>query len=113
MKEITERAFAEEVLDCELPVYACFTASWCTTCYPVCQSASELVEEYRGRIKFVRLDMETSPGLVEKYSITAVPTVIVFYRGRPVHRIISYVEKPDIRDMLDAVASGGYDPVRE
>jgi len=41
MKEITERDFDKEVLECELPVFACFTTEWCHSCYPTCLFADQ------------------------------------------------------------------------
>ena len=58
MKEIAVKDFDEEVLGCELLVFACFTAHWCHTCYPTCLFADQLVETYDGRVKFVMVDIE-------------------------------------------------------
>jgi thioredoxin-like negative regulator of GroEL len=48
MIEVTDRNFDKEVPECELPVFACFTAQWCHTCYPTRLFVDELVKEYEG-----------------------------------------------------------------
>jgi thioredoxin 1 len=105
MIAITERDFDKEVLECELPVFACFTARWCHTCYPTCLFADELVKEYEGSVKFVRVDTEGSPGVSARYRIMVVPTILLFKDSQPVEKLLGFQDQSSLKRLLgDAVA---------
>jgi len=106
MIEIFERDFDKEVLECELPVFACFTTTWCHHCYPTCLFADQLVEEYDGHIKFVRLDREKNPQIAERYRVVAVPTILIFRNAREVNRLIGFHDRSTLKPVIDIVASG-------
>jgi len=103
MIEVTERDFDKEVLECELPVFACFTTKWCHSCYPTCLFANELVEEYDGSVKFVRLDMEKSPEISERYHIITVPTILLFKGSQPVEKLLGFQERGSLKRLLGDV----------
>lgn len=106
MIEITNRDFEDEVLKCEVPVFACFTTRWCHSCYPVCLVSDELLTEYRGNVKFVRLDTEKSREIAEKYHVIAVPTIIIFRNAREVNRLLGFQDKSALKPLLDSITSG-------
>lgn len=106
MIEVTSQDFDGEVLECELPVFACFTTRWCHNCYPTCLFADKLVEEYHRSIKFVRLDTETSPEITEKFHVVAVPTILIFKDTREVKRLIGFQEPGSLKLILDSLAAG-------
>jgi thioredoxin 1 len=103
MIEITERDFDKEVLECELPVFACFTTKWCHSCYPTCLFADQLVKEYNGSVKFVRLDMEKSPEIAERYHFITVPTILIFKDSQPVKKLLGFQERARLRQVLRSV----------
>ena len=103
MIEITERDFDNEVLECELPVFTCFTTQWCHSCYPTCLFADQLVEEYDGQVKFVRLDTEKSPDIAERYHVIAVPTIIIFKDSQLVKRLTGFQDRGFLRSLLNSV----------
>ena len=103
MIDITERDFDKEVLECELPVFVCFTTQWCHDCYPTCLSADQLVEEYVGQVKFVRLDTEKSPSIAEKYHVIAVPTILVFQNAQEVNRLIGFQDSSSLRPLMNSI----------
>ncbi len=105
MREITDRDFDREVLKCKLPVFTCFTARWCHSCYPTCLFADELVKEYDGSVKFVRLDMEKSPEISERYHVITVPTILLFKDSQPVKKLLGFQERKSLKRLLgDTIA---------
>jgi len=106
MIEITERNFEKEVLECELPVFACFTTTWCHNCYPTCLIADQLVKEYDGHVKFVRLDTEKSLGITKKYHIIAVPTILVFQNAQEVNRFLGFQDRSTLKSLLEKITAG-------
>jgi len=103
MIEVTERDFDKEVLECELPVFACFTTKWCHSCYPTCLFADQLVREYDGRAQFVRLDTEGSPKIAERYRITVVPTILLFKDSQPVEKLLGFQDHMSLKRLLGDV----------
>jgi thioredoxin 1 len=106
MIEISDRNFDKEVLGCKLPVFACFTSTWCHTCYPTCLVADELENQYDGQIKFVRLDTEKGPGIAEKYHVIAIPTILIFQNAREVNRLLGFQDRSTLKPLLDSVTAG-------
>ena len=103
MIDITDRDFDKEVLECELPVFACFTTEWCHSCYPTCLFADQLVKEYDGSVKFVRLDTEKSPEIAERYHVIAVPTILLFCESQEVKRLLGFQDRAMLRQMLSSL----------
>jgi len=105
MKEITENDFEMEVLKCELPVFTCFTAEWCRSCYPTCLLADELVERYIDSAKFARVDVDKSPEVSARYRVTVLPTIIVFRHSQPVKKLVGFHNRKSLKRLLDRVIS--------
>jgi thioredoxin 1 len=106
LMEVTGHNFNEEVLNSGLPVFACFTTSWCRACFPSCIVADELVERYDGQVKFVRIDKEKAPEISDEYNITVVPSIILFRDSQMIKKLLGYQEKMALRDLLDSFLAG-------
>ena len=104
--EVTEQNFDEEVLNSDLPVFACFTTSWCGNCFPTCFVADKLANRYEGRIKFVRIDKEKAPEISDEYHITVVPSIILFQDSQMIKKLLGYQKESSLRDVLDALSAG-------
>jgi len=111
LTEVTEQNFDEEVLNSDLPVFACFTTSWCRACFPTCFVADELANRYEGQIKFVRIDREKVPEISDEYHITVVPSIILFRGSRMIKKLLGYQEERALRYLLDALSAGGEAPI--
>ena len=103
MKEITDRDFKREVLECQIPVFTCFTTRWCHSCYPTCLFGDELANEYEGRVKFVKVDVEKIPHVLAGYRIIAVPTILIFQNAQPVRKLLGFQDQSSLRSLLDSV----------
>jgi thioredoxin 1 len=103
MMYVTDRDFDKEVLDCRLPVFTCFTAQWCHTCYHTCLFADQLVEKYDGKVKFVRVDIEESSEIAERYHIIPVPTILLFQDSQPVKKLVGFQDLGLLKAMLNSV----------
>jgi thioredoxin 1 len=103
--EITERDFDKEVLESDMPVFACFTTKSCHNCYPTCLLADQLVMEYGGSVKFVRLDAEKGLGITEKYHVIAVPTILLFRNAREVNRLLGFQDRSTLKALVDSVTA--------
>ena len=103
MKEITSQDFDKEVLECELPVFACFVTRWCQSCYPTCLFADQLVEKYDGKVKFVKVDIDKNPEVSARYQVVAVPAILLFQNSQPVKKALGFQERTELRQMLDSL----------
>jgi thioredoxin 1 len=103
MMYVTDQDFDKEVLDCRLSVFTCFTAQWCHTCYPTCLFADQLVETYGGRVKFVRVDIEESSEIAERYHIIPVPTILLFQDSQLVKKLVGFQDLGSLKSMLNSV----------
>ena len=104
--EVTEQNFDEEVLNSDLPVFTCFTTSWCGHCFPTCLVADKLVNQYEGQVEFARIDKEKVPEISDEYHITVVPSIILFQDSQITKKLLGYQDKVALRDLLDALLAG-------
>jgi thioredoxin 1 len=103
MKEIAGQDFDKEVLGCKLPVFTCFTSRWCHTCYPTCLFADQLVEKYDSKVKFVRVDIEESSEIADRYHVIPVPTILLFQDSQPVKKLVGFQDIGSLKAMLNSV----------
>ena len=105
MKEpitIDDSNFDQMVLQAETPVLVDFWATWCRPCQMVAPILDELAEEYSGRVSIARLDVDQNPKTAAKYSIMAIPTMLIFKKGKPVSNIVGFKPKAELKRSLDA-----------
>lgn len=98
---ISEQDFEHEVLRSELPVLIDFYADWCGPCKTVAPEVEALSRELEGKAKFVKVNIDQSKRLAAAMRVQAVPTFMVFFRGRPVAKEQGAVRKARLRELLD------------
>jgi thioredoxin 1 len=81
MEEVTDATFADEVLGSEIPVIVEFGAPWCRPCKAIEPALTEIADGAAGRVRLVKLDIDTSLGTPSRYGVLSVPTVILFAGG--------------------------------
>ena len=84
--KITDANFEAEVLKSELPVMVDFGATWCGPCKMIAPYMDQLSEEYEGKAKVCKADIDECSGLAAKYRIMNVPTVLFFKNGEVVEK---------------------------
>jgi thioredoxin 1 len=81
--EFTSANFESEVLKADLPVLVDFTATWCGPCKALAPIVEKLADEFEGKVKVGKLDIDDAKAVAAKYNVRSVPTVIVFRGGQP------------------------------
>ena len=94
--------FEQAVLQSETPVLVDFWAAWCRPCLMVAPILDELAEEYSGRVSIARLDIDQNPKTAAQYQIMAIPTMLLFKKGKPVSNIVGFRPKEELKRDLDA-----------
>ena len=101
--QVTDQTFEEEVLKSDIPVLVDFWAAWCGPCRAIAPVIEELAEEYQGRLKVCKLNVDENPVTPGKYGIRAIPTLIFFKGGQPVESITGAVAKSTIEAVIAKV----------
>lgn len=94
-------AFEAEVLKSSLPVLVDFTAIWCGPCKMLEPVVQQLSQDWAGKVKFVKMDVDDNSTLAVKYGVMGVPTLILFVNGAPVQRLSGYQPKDRIISKFD------------
>ncbi|GAA2142663.1 thioredoxin [Kitasatospora kazusensis] len=102
--EVTDATFAAEVLASELPVLVDFTASWCAPCRMIAPVLEDLAGDEAGRLKIVKLDVDSNPQTQAEYAVLSMPTLMVFRAGEPVKTLVGARAKARLlRDLADVL----------
>lgn len=100
---ITNENFQAEVLSSDIPVLVDFWAEWCGPCKMIAPSVEELAEEYEGKIKIGKLDIDSNQNVASEYGIRSIPSLLIFRNGQVVDQIVGAVPKNHIQSKIDAV----------
>ena len=100
-KAVGDKDFIQEVLESDTPVLVDFWADWCAPCKMVAPLIDELAEEYDGKIKFTKVDVDDNPQTAMQYGIRSIPTLLVFKGGAPVDQVVGVVPKAALKKRLD------------
>lgn len=105
---VTDETFQQEVLASEIPVLVDFYADWCGPCRAAAPVIEAIAEEYAGKVKVVKVDVDTSPKQAVEQGVRGIPNFIVFKGGQRVAQFVGFGESvaQSIREALDtALAS--------
>jgi thioredoxin 1 len=94
--------FETEVLKSSTPVLVDFWAEWCTPCVALAPTIDELANDYQGKVKVGKVDVDKAPKVAAQFGILNIPTVIIFKTGQPVERIVGGKRKSDYKTLIDS-----------
>jgi thioredoxin len=106
IQHIAQGEFANEVTRCATPVVADFYAAWCEPCRMLSPMLDKLAGGYTDKIKFVKINVDESPGLAQNFQVEAIPTLIFFKDGKVADRLTGLPDEADLKARLDKFAAG-------
>lgn len=100
MDTFTDASWDREVLASRVPVVVGFWAAWCVPCH-MAQPALESAEQQAGgRLRFGLVNFDENPGLIERYAVQGLPTILVIKDGQPVDRRVGLMGRAALQDLL-------------
>lgn len=100
---VTDADFQKEVLDAEQPTFVDFWASWCGPCRMVGPIFEELSNEYAGKVKFAKVNVDENPKTPANYGVRGIPTLIMFKGGKAVDQVVGAVPKGQLETIVKKV----------
>jgi thioredoxin len=106
VKHITQADFEMEVTRCTNPVVADFYATWCGPCRVLSPMLDRLAGGYADKVKFVKINVDESPGIAQNFQAEELPLVIFFRDGKVADRLTNMPTESDLKARLDAFYAG-------
>ena len=103
--QLTQENFDQEVLRSSTPVLVDFWAEWCSPCRALTPILDELADEYDGRVKIGKVNIEDQQGLATEYGVRAIPTLLLFHQGQVADQIVGLRSKRDLEASFARVAA--------
>jgi len=100
--EFTDSNFEDEVLNSDKPVLVDFWAEWCGPCRIIGPIVEEMAEEYDGKAKIGKVDVDSNSEVSVKYGIRSIPSLLIFKDGEVVDQIVGAVPKSHLTKQLEA-----------
>ncbi len=101
ISHITDESFEAEVLQCDRPVLVDYWAEWCGPCKMIAPILDEIAEEYAGKLKIAKLNIDDNPSTPPKYGIRGIPTLMIFKDGDVEATKVGAVSKSQLTAFID------------
>src|SRR5271170_2209791 len=100
---VNDSNFEAEVLTASntQPVMVDFWAEWCTPCHRLAPTVAEIAQDYAGKLKVTKLNVDEAINSAGRYNIRGIPTLLVFKNGQVVEQIVGAVPKDQITKAID------------
>lgn len=100
---LTKENFEDEVLNSSIPVLIDFWAAWCGPCKMIAPTIAEIAEEYEGKLKVGKVNVDDEPELAMSFKVSSIPLVVVVNDGKVVDQLVGYRAKEDIVEMFESL----------
>lgn len=99
---VTDETFENEILNSESPVLVDYWADWCGPCKMIAPILDEIADEYEGKLKVAKLNIDENPQTPPKYGIRGIPTLMIFKGGNVEATKVGAVSKSQLAAFIDS-----------
>jgi len=111
MQAVTDASFKADVLDAEGAVLVDFWAPWCGPCRVVAPALEALADEYAGRLKIVKVNVDENQQVAGALGVRSIPTLVVFRDGKAVQDAVGALSRAEIARLVEPHLSAATDAV--
>jgi len=111
VKHITDAEFDAEVTQATLPVVVDFYATWCGPCRQLAPIMNSLADQYAGKIKFVKVNVDESPKVAQQLQVEGIPMLVFLQNGKTAGTSVGLIAKEDLILRLDSLLQTNAQPV--
>jgi thioredoxin 1 len=98
--QLSDDSFEDDVLKSTTPVLVDFWASWCAPCKAISPVVDALADDYDGKVKIGKLNVDENPATPGKYGVRGIPTLILFKDGKVVDQVVGAVPKNQLEGLI-------------
>jgi thioredoxin 1 len=103
VKQVSGLNFKEEVENSKIPVIVDFSATWCGPCQMLAPNLEKIAAEFGGKVKVVKVDVDTSYDLTSRFGVNRFPTMITFKNGKQLETRIGYYSVEQLRGICNSL----------
>ncbi|MBN1662772.1 MAG: thioredoxin [Deltaproteobacteria bacterium] len=100
LAQVTDGSFETEVLKSDKPTLIDFWAPWCGPCRMLGPIVEDIAEQYKDRVKVMKLNVDNNPSISATYGVRSIPTLILFKDGKALDTMIGLVSKDRLEDFI-------------
>ena len=103
VSEVNDADFEKQVLQSDTPVLVDFWAAWCGPCRALAPVVDQVADEYQGKLKVMKMDVDKNNATPGRYGIRGIPALLIFKGGKVAEQIVGFVPKEQIDQTLARV----------
>ncbi len=101
--QLNEENFEKEVLNSEIPVIIDFFADWCMPCKMMAPVFENLSEQYKGKLKFAKVNTDEHHGIAAEFGIQGIPALVIMSKNKEIGRIVGFASESVLKNKIDQI----------